>query len=77
MPITENIPCQEDFDEFCDPANPKVIQYDNVVEAMKHVRDFMPPTPCLVSLRIYFTYILTFLAEKTQNIESTYYVLYN
>ncbi|CAH0728494.1 unnamed protein product, partial [Brenthis ino] len=39
----------EDFDEFSDPGNPRIIKYEDVVEAAKRVKNFISPTPCVVS----------------------------
>ncbi|CAH2231689.1 jg2347 [Pararge aegeria aegeria] len=36
---------QEDFDEFCDPENPKIIKYEDIVEATKRVRKHIVATP--------------------------------
>lgn len=40
---------QEDFDEFCDPEKPKIIKYEDIVEATKRVRKHIAPTPMIVS----------------------------
>ncbi|XP_023934766.1 L-threonine ammonia-lyase [Bicyclus anynana] len=40
---------QVDFDEFCDPENPKIIKYEDIVEATKRVRKYIAPTPIITS----------------------------
>ncbi|XP_045776864.1 L-threonine ammonia-lyase-like [Maniola jurtina] len=40
---------QEDFDEFCDPENPRIIKYDDIVDATKRIRKFISPTPIIAS----------------------------
>ncbi|XP_075982913.1 L-threonine ammonia-lyase-like isoform X2 [Anticarsia gemmatalis] len=37
------------FDEFCDPDNPRLIKYDDVVEAAQRIKPLIPTTPCLPS----------------------------
>ncbi|XP_072929811.1 L-threonine ammonia-lyase-like [Epargyreus clarus] len=39
----------EDFDEFCDPENPRTITYEDVTDALHRVRPFIPVTPCIPS----------------------------
>ncbi|XP_045453269.1 L-threonine ammonia-lyase-like [Melitaea cinxia] len=39
----------EDFDELCDPENPQIIKYEDILEAAKRIKKFITPTPCLAS----------------------------
>ncbi|XP_026494237.1 L-threonine ammonia-lyase-like [Vanessa tameamea] len=39
----------EDFDELCDPDNPQIIKYEDVLEASKRIKNFIKPTPCTPS----------------------------
>lgn len=39
---------QEDFDEFCDPDNPRIIKYEQVMDAADRLRPFIINTPCMV-----------------------------
>ncbi|XP_013171038.1 PREDICTED: L-threonine ammonia-lyase-like [Papilio xuthus] len=39
----------EDYDQFCDPENPKKINFEDIVEACEASRPFMPITPCYLS----------------------------
>ncbi|XP_037294109.1 L-threonine ammonia-lyase isoform X2 [Manduca sexta] len=39
----------EDFDEFCDPENPRTIKYEDVVDAADRIRPYILKTPCFPS----------------------------
>ncbi|KAM3960463.1 L-threonine ammonia-lyase-like [Aphomia sociella] len=39
----------EDFDEFCDPENPREIKYQDVMEAAGRIKPHVIYTPCLAS----------------------------
>ncbi|XP_028033848.1 uncharacterized protein LOC114245774 [Bombyx mandarina] len=39
----------EDFDEFCDPENPRPIKYDEVKDALERLSPFITKTPCMPS----------------------------
>ncbi|XP_041969457.1 L-threonine ammonia-lyase-like isoform X2 [Aricia agestis] len=39
----------KDFDEFCDPLNPRTITYEDVLSATQRIRKHIEPTPCIAS----------------------------
>ncbi|XP_038206896.1 L-threonine ammonia-lyase-like [Zerene cesonia] len=49
IPICACFPRSEDFDEFCDPDNPRTITYDDAVNAQGRIRKYMPETPYTIS----------------------------
>ncbi|XP_026742976.1 uncharacterized protein LOC113504747 [Trichoplusia ni] len=59
----------DDFDEYCDPENPKILKYEEIVEAAERIRPHIINTPVLAAMThkdfgIYIHYKLEFMQRS-------------